>query len=147
MSPFSCTCVLLRNCWTLSYVTWRLFHSERFPRFIPPPLFVIWYTKLLSGFAIGHPGQRRVPLLVWNTILIHCCILLDISCELRKFMYLLRSCWFIEKDSAARRWRWWFLNVPNFIHFDKGQIPNILCHGNENELYEHANVLEYFRIY
>jgi hypothetical protein len=24
--------------------------------------------KMLSGFAIGHPGQRRVPLLVENII-------------------------------------------------------------------------------
>ena len=66
MLPFSCTCVLLRNYWTLSYVTWRIFHSDTFPQFIPSPFFVTQYTKLLSGFAICHPRQRQVPLLVLN---------------------------------------------------------------------------------
>jgi hypothetical protein len=64
MLPSSCTCVLLRKLWTLSYVTWRIFHSDTFPQFIPSSFLLIWYTKLVSGFAIGHPGQRRVPLLV-----------------------------------------------------------------------------------
>jgi hypothetical protein len=60
----SCTCVLLHNLWTLPYVTWRIFYSGTFPQFILSPFFVIWYTTLLSGFAIGHPGQCRVPLVV-----------------------------------------------------------------------------------
>jgi len=60
----SCTCVFLCKLWTLSYVTWRILHSEAFPQFITSPFFVIYYTKLLSGFAICHPGQRWVPLLV-----------------------------------------------------------------------------------
>ena len=29
---------------------------------------------------------------------------------------------------------------PNYIHCNKGQISKILCHGNENERYEPANV-------
>jgi len=66
MLPSSCTCLLLRKLWTLSYVTWRIFYSDTFPQFILSPFFVIWYTKLLSGFIIGHPGQCQVPLLVIN---------------------------------------------------------------------------------
>jgi hypothetical protein len=31
------------------------------------------------------------------------------------------------------------VSVPNFIHFDKGQIAKILCHENDNEQYEPAN--------
>jgi len=31
------------------------------------------------------------------------------------------------------------VSVSNFIHFYKCQIPKILCHGNENEGYEHAD--------
>jgi len=46
-------CALRKLC-TLSYVTWRIFHSDTFPQFIPSPFFVIEYTKLLSGFTIGH---------------------------------------------------------------------------------------------
>ena len=68
MLPSSCTCVLLLKLWTLSCVTWRIFHSGTFPQFIPSPFFVIQYTKLLSGFAIRHPGQSRVPLLVCITV-------------------------------------------------------------------------------
>ena len=40
MLPFSCTCMLLCNYWTLSYVTWRIFHSDTFPQFIPSPFFI-----------------------------------------------------------------------------------------------------------
>ena len=65
LPSYSCTCVLLRKLWTLPYVTWRIFHTDTFPQFIPSPFFVIWYTKLLFSFAFGHPGQRRVPLLVY----------------------------------------------------------------------------------
>ena len=66
MLPSSCMRVVLRKLWTLSYVTWRIFYSDTFPQFILSPFFVIWYTKLLSGFIIGHPGQCQVPLLVIN---------------------------------------------------------------------------------
>jgi hypothetical protein len=39
-SSSSCTCVLLRKYWTLSYVTWRIFHSDTFPQFITSHFFV-----------------------------------------------------------------------------------------------------------
>jgi hypothetical protein len=41
MLPSSCTCVLLRKYWTLSYVTWLICHSDKFPQFIPSSFFVI----------------------------------------------------------------------------------------------------------
>jgi hypothetical protein len=58
--PFSCTCVRaclcvcpLRKYWSLSWVTWCTFHSDTFPQ-------IIWSffikEKMLSGFAIAHPG-------------------------------------------------------------------------------------------
>jgi hypothetical protein len=62
----SCTCVLSHVLSTLSYVTWHIFHSDTFPQFIPSPFSVIQYTTFLSGFAVPHPGQRRVTLLVDN---------------------------------------------------------------------------------
>jgi len=39
-----------------------MFHSDTFPQIIQS----LWLFKgkMLSGFAIGHPGQRRVLLLV-----------------------------------------------------------------------------------
>jgi hypothetical protein len=39
-----------------------MFYSDTFPQIIQS----LWLSrgKMLSGFAIGHPGQRRVPLLV-----------------------------------------------------------------------------------
>jgi len=64
MLPSSCTCVLSRQLSALSYVTWRTFHSDTFPQFIPSPFPVIQYKTFLSGFAVPHPGQRRVTLLV-----------------------------------------------------------------------------------
>ena len=41
-----------------------MFYSDTFPQIIQS----LWLStgKLLSGFAIGQPGQRRVPLLVRN---------------------------------------------------------------------------------
>jgi len=60
----SCTCVLSRELSALSYVTWCIFHSDTFPQFIPPPFSVIQYTTFLYRFAVPHPGQRRVTLLV-----------------------------------------------------------------------------------
>jgi len=68
----SCTCVLSRQLSTLSYVTWRIFHSDTFPHFIPSPFSFIQYTKFLSGFAVPHPGQRRVALLVIIIKNLHC---------------------------------------------------------------------------
>jgi len=60
----SCTCVISRPLSTLSYVTWRIFHSDTFPQFIPSPFPVIQHTTFLSGFVVPHPGQHRVTLLV-----------------------------------------------------------------------------------
>jgi len=39
-----------------------MFYSDTFPQIIQS----LWLSKgkMLSGFAIGHPGQRRVPQLV-----------------------------------------------------------------------------------
>ena len=56
--------VLLRKYWTLSYVTWRIFHSDTFPQFIPSPFFCYIIHKIAIRFRHGHHGQRRVPLLV-----------------------------------------------------------------------------------
>jgi len=41
-----------------------MFYSDTFPQIIQS----LWLSreKMLSGFAIGHPGQRRVPLLVYK---------------------------------------------------------------------------------
>jgi len=41
-----------------------MFYSDTFPQIIQS----LWLSKgkMLSGFAIGHPRQRRVPLLVIN---------------------------------------------------------------------------------
>jgi hypothetical protein len=51
---------------SLSWVTWGIFYGDTFPQII---LFSLSYKKkILSGFVIGHPGQRRVPQLVqYNT--------------------------------------------------------------------------------
>jgi len=40
-----------------------MFYSDTFPQIIQS----LWLSKgkMLSGFAIGHPGQRRVSLLVY----------------------------------------------------------------------------------
>jgi len=60
----SCTCVLLRMLWTLSYVTRRIFHSDTFPQFIPSPLFCYIIHKIAIRFRHWSSRQRRVPLLV-----------------------------------------------------------------------------------
>jgi hypothetical protein len=41
-----------------------MFYSDTFPQIIQS----LWLSKgkMPSGFAIGHPGQRRVPLLVFH---------------------------------------------------------------------------------
>jgi len=39
-----------------------MFYSDTFPQIIQS--FLLPKVKMLSGFAIRHPGQRRVPLLV-----------------------------------------------------------------------------------
>jgi hypothetical protein len=62
-----CACVCARACllhkyWGLSWVTWYTFHTNTFPQ-------IIWSffikEKMLSGFAIAHPRQCRVPLLLY----------------------------------------------------------------------------------
>jgi hypothetical protein len=55
------SCVL-RLYWSLSCVTWCTFHSDTRPQIIQ----YFWFHKenIISGFAICHPGQRWVPLLV-----------------------------------------------------------------------------------
>ena len=55
----SCTCVLLRKLWTLSYVTWRLFHSDTFPQFIPSPLFCYIIHNIAIRFR--HWSSRATP--------------------------------------------------------------------------------------
>jgi hypothetical protein len=56
---FSCTCVLLRNYWTLSYVTWRIFHSDTFPLSIPSPFFCSIIHKIAIRFC--HWSSRATP--------------------------------------------------------------------------------------
>jgi len=41
LTSSSCTCVLLRKYWTLSYVTWRTFHSGHFSTIYSVPLFFV----------------------------------------------------------------------------------------------------------
>jgi len=43
-----------------------MFYSDTFPQIIQS--FSLSKGKMLSGFAIGHLGQRWVPLLVINKI-------------------------------------------------------------------------------
>jgi hypothetical protein len=52
------------NTKSLSWVTWRTFYSDTRPQIILS--FSLYKKNILSGFAIGHPGQRRVPQLVLN---------------------------------------------------------------------------------
>jgi hypothetical protein len=66
-----CFCFLARSCvlrlyWSLSYITWRTFHSDTRPQIIQS--FRFHEENIISGFAICHPWQRRVPLLVQNKI-------------------------------------------------------------------------------
>ena len=92
MLPFLCTCMLLLNplnaelnpichllallgdhhilhvsrirvnyC-TLSYITWRIFHSDTFPPFIPSPFFCCIIHK--SAIRFRH-WSSRAPLLVY----------------------------------------------------------------------------------
>jgi len=50
-----------------------MFYSDTFPQIIQS--LSLPKGKMLPAFAIGHPGQRRVPLLVHNvsygTFLVH----------------------------------------------------------------------------
>jgi len=41
-----------------------MFYSDTFPQIIQS--LSLPRGKMLPGFAIGHPGQRRIPLLVRN---------------------------------------------------------------------------------
>jgi hypothetical protein len=43
-----------------------MFYIDTFPQIIQSLL--LPKEKLLSGFTIGHPGQRRLPLLVRNKL-------------------------------------------------------------------------------
>jgi len=45
--------------WTLSYVTWRIFHSDTFPQFIPSPLFCYIVHKIAIRFR--HWSSRATP--------------------------------------------------------------------------------------
>ena len=54
---------VFRKYWSLSCVTWRTFHSGTRPQIIQSFWFFFKKT-IMSGFAIGHPGQRRVLQLV-----------------------------------------------------------------------------------
>jgi hypothetical protein len=60
----SCRCMLLHKYWTLSYVTWRIFHSDTFPQFIPSPCFchiihkiVIRFRHWSSWATLGTPAS------------------------------------------------------------------------------------------
>jgi hypothetical protein len=44
----------------------RIFYSDKFPQIIQS--FFVTYERMPSGFAIGHPGQRRVPQLMMYTV-------------------------------------------------------------------------------
>jgi hypothetical protein len=53
-----------------------MFYSDTFPQIIQS----LWLSKgkMPSGFAIGYPGQRRVPLLIENKVVVcdvYTCIL------------------------------------------------------------------------
>ena len=66
-----CPLFLARSCvlhlsWSLLCVTWRTFHSDTRPQIIQP--FQFHKENVISGFAIYHPGQGRVPLLVHNIL-------------------------------------------------------------------------------
>ena len=61
MLSFSCTCVLLRNYWTLSYVTWRIFHSDTFPQFIPPPFLLHNTQNCYPVSPLVIPGNAGYP--------------------------------------------------------------------------------------
>jgi hypothetical protein len=56
---------VLRKYWNFSCATWRTFHSDTRPQIIHS--FWFYKKKIISGFATGHPGQRRVPQLVLYT--------------------------------------------------------------------------------
>ena len=53
------TRVLLRKLWTLPYVTWRIFHSDTFPQFIPFPFFCYIIHKI--AFRFRHWSYRATP--------------------------------------------------------------------------------------
>ena len=58
LSSSSCTCVLLHKYWTLSYVTWRTFHSDTFAQFIPSPFFCYIMHKIAIRFR--HWSSRAM---------------------------------------------------------------------------------------
>jgi len=52
-----------------------MFYSDIFPQIIQS----LWLSKgkMLSSFAIGHPGQRQVPLLVFHIYAVYLIIYHD----------------------------------------------------------------------
>jgi hypothetical protein len=62
-SLHNCVCIcVLRKYWSFSWVTWCIFYSDIFPQI--SQYFLLYKKTVLSGFAIAHPGQRRVSQLV-----------------------------------------------------------------------------------
>jgi hypothetical protein len=59
---FLARCCVLRLYWSVSYVTWRTFHIDTRSHIIQS--FQFHKENIMSDFAICHPVQRRVPLLV-----------------------------------------------------------------------------------
>jgi len=72
MLPFSCTCVLLRKLWTLSYVTWRIFPADTFPLFVSVPLFCYIIHKITTRFR--HWSSRGTPGTPVSTFYKHCMV-------------------------------------------------------------------------
>ena len=74
MLPSSfCTCVLLCKYWTLSYITWRIFHSDTFSQFIPSPSFcyiihkiAIWFRHWSSWATPGAPASDLYSQDMWK---------------------------------------------------------------------------------
>jgi hypothetical protein len=54
----------LRLYWSLSCVAWCTFHSDKRPQIIQS--FRFYKENIISGFAICHPGQLLVTLLVFH---------------------------------------------------------------------------------
>jgi hypothetical protein len=61
-SSSSCTFVLLPKYWTLSYVTWRIFHQDTFPQFISSPFFLLYDTQNCYPVSpLVIPGNAGYP--------------------------------------------------------------------------------------
>jgi hypothetical protein len=55
----SSICVLLHKLWNLLYVTWRIFHSDTCPQFIPFLFFLLYDTQIAIRFR--HWSSRATP--------------------------------------------------------------------------------------